>query len=279
MRAQDATAIGTIGIIMGWWNAFNGPFVARWADSGALNRRVPCFASWGRRAPWLLLGAPLLMAGTVLMWLPPAFDDVTLLVWYTMCYFLVINGGTATLQAYLSGIQELYGTGRLRARAIANQQPFVITTFILVAVGLPLIAFTQDSVPDNGSCCLAPSHPDCGSPPPCSCYANASAEFTASAANLSSFYAPAYAEACSAHLADLAATGAAGAAGAAGARDTACAGIGEGRGHRGRFGAAAAVLGVIGLFALLAVRPLRRTRRTAPARDTDAAPLGSCQVS
>ena len=45
MRAQDATAIGTIGIIMGWWNAFNGPFVARWADSGALNRRVPCFAS------------------------------------------------------------------------------------------------------------------------------------------------------------------------------------------------------------------------------------------
>ena len=110
---QDATAIGTIGIIMGWWNAFNGPFVARWADSGALNRRVPCFASWGRRAPWLLLGAPLLMAGTVLMWLPPAFDDVTLLVWYTMCYFLVINGGTATLQAYLSGIQELYGTGRL----------------------------------------------------------------------------------------------------------------------------------------------------------------------
>ena len=80
MRAQDATAIGTIGIIMGWWNAFNGPFVARWADSGALNRRVPCFASWGRRAPWLLLGAPLLMAGTVLMWLPPAFDDLTLLV-------------------------------------------------------------------------------------------------------------------------------------------------------------------------------------------------------
>ena len=113
MRAQDATAIGTIGIIMSWWNAFNGPFVARWADSGALNRRVPCFASWGRRAPWLLLGAPLLMAGTVLMWLPPALDDVTLLVWYTMCYFLVVNGGTATLQAYLSGIQELYGTGRL----------------------------------------------------------------------------------------------------------------------------------------------------------------------
>ena len=55
MRAQDATAIGTIGIIMGWWNALNGPFVARWADAGALNRRVPFFASWGRRR---LLKAP-----------------------------------------------------------------------------------------------------------------------------------------------------------------------------------------------------------------------------
>ena len=37
--------------------------------------------------------------------------------------------------------------GRLRARAIANQQPFVILTFILVGVGLPLIAFTQESIP------------------------------------------------------------------------------------------------------------------------------------
>ena len=33
------------------------------------------------------------------------------------------------------------------ARAIANQQPFVILTFILVGVGLPLIAFTQESIP------------------------------------------------------------------------------------------------------------------------------------
>jgi|TARA_B110000196_G_C20533450_1_gene381081 Na+/melibiose symporter-like transporter len=82
---------------MGWWNALNGPFVARWADSGMLNRHVPWFASWGRRAPWLLLGTPLLMAGTVMMWLPPALDDTTLLVWYALCYFLVINGGTASL--------------------------------------------------------------------------------------------------------------------------------------------------------------------------------------
>ena len=51
----------------------------------------------GRRAPWLLLGTPLLMAGTVLMWLPPALDDATLLAWYALCYFLVINGGTASL--------------------------------------------------------------------------------------------------------------------------------------------------------------------------------------
>ena len=47
--SQDATAIGTIGFFFGWFNAFNGPFVAHWADSGLLNRRVPFFASWGHR--------------------------------------------------------------------------------------------------------------------------------------------------------------------------------------------------------------------------------------
>ena len=49
VRDQDAAAIGTIGFFWGWFNAFNGPFVAHWADSGLLNRRVPFFASWGRR--------------------------------------------------------------------------------------------------------------------------------------------------------------------------------------------------------------------------------------
>ena len=54
--------------------------------------------------------------------------------------------------------------GRLRARAIANQQPFVVTTFLLVGAGLPIIAFSY--TPDNGLCCIAPSNPDCGAPPP-----------------------------------------------------------------------------------------------------------------
>ena len=151
MRAQDATAIGTIGIIMGWWNAFNGPFVARWADSGALNSRVPCFASWGRRAPWLLLGAPLLMAGTVLMWLPPAFDDVTLLVWYTMCYFLVINGGTATLQAYLSGIQELYGTGRLLTLTLTLSLTPTLTLALTLTLTLTLTLALNSNSNSNPS--------------------------------------------------------------------------------------------------------------------------------
>ena len=59
--------------------------------------RILRHSTAGRRAPWLLLGTPLLMAGTVLMWLPPALDDFTLLAWYALCYFLVINGGTASL--------------------------------------------------------------------------------------------------------------------------------------------------------------------------------------
>ena len=36
----------------------------------------------GRRAPWLLLGTPLLVLGTTLLWLPPALDQASLIGWY-----------------------------------------------------------------------------------------------------------------------------------------------------------------------------------------------------
>ena len=150
----DATAIGTIGIIMGWWNALNGPFVARLSDAGSINRCMPCFANWGRRAPWLLLGTPIVILGTTLMWLPPAYDRTTLAAWYAFCYFLVINGGTANLQSFLAGIAELEGTGDARARQLAMQQPFIVASFLVGGVVVPLIAytFTPEVVPH---CCFA----------------------------------------------------------------------------------------------------------------------------
>jgi len=118
-----AGAIGAVGIFMGWWNALNGPFIARWSDAGYLNKlRVFSPAeNWGRRAPWLLSGTPLVILGTSLMWLPPGRDDAWLISWYALCYFLVVNGVTMQLQAYLASVQELFTTGVGRARAIARQ--------------------------------------------------------------------------------------------------------------------------------------------------------------
>lgn len=123
-------SLSAVGIVMGFVDAFNGPLVATMADRGALNRWLPCFPmrTWGRRAPIMLLGTPLMVAGPTLMWLAPSRAAGALVAWYALCYFLSVNGVTLTLQSYLASIQELFASGDERARAIYRQTPFMVLT-------------------------------------------------------------------------------------------------------------------------------------------------------
>lgn len=168
-----AGSIGVIGIVMGWWNALNGPFIARWSDAGYLNR-LGIFSpveKWGRRAPWLLTGTPLVIFGTSLMWLPPYKSEAWLLAWYALCYFMVVNGVTMQLQAYLASVQELFTTGVARGRAIARQAPFLTAAFLMAGV-LPLIVFSF--TPDTtAKCCISPRSGCPTGELPCVCYRDA----------------------------------------------------------------------------------------------------------
>ena len=70
----DATVVGAIGVIFGFFNAVNGIPIADAADAGVLNRRCRrCFppSRWGRRAPWILIGVPVAAIGAFMMWVPP----------------------------------------------------------------------------------------------------------------------------------------------------------------------------------------------------------------
>mmetsp|Transcript_24285 Transcript_24285/g.71810 ORF Transcript_24285/g.71810 Transcript_24285/m.71810 type:complete len:365 (-) Transcript_24285:108-1202(-) len=168
--------LSIVNIVMGWWNALNGPFIARWADAGVLNR-LSLFSpaeAWGRRAPWILLGTPLAIAGTAAIWVPPSHEEGALVAWYAGSYFLLVNGVTAQMQAYLASIQELFTTGASRKRAIARQVPF-LTVSQLVSAVLPVIAFSY--TPDTTETCCIPAsgcpQPDEHDSLPCVCYRDA----------------------------------------------------------------------------------------------------------
>eukprot|EP00966_Prymnesium_polylepis_P260064 6007352-Prymnesium_polylepis.1 len=96
----DVSSLALVGIVMGLVDAFNGPLIARWADAGLINR-LRCFPTgrWGRRAPLMVIGVPLMVAGPTLMWLAPSRDRTVLTLWYALCYLCVVNGVTITLQS------------------------------------------------------------------------------------------------------------------------------------------------------------------------------------
>ena len=149
----DVSSLSIIGVVMGFWDAFNGPFLARFADAGIVNR-LPCFpaARWGRRAPLMLMGTPLMLLGPTVMWLAPSRDRTVLAFWYALCYFLMVNGVTVTLQSYLASIQELFPTGGERAIAVVRQTPFIVLTYILGGALPYVIAF--GATPASNACDL-----------------------------------------------------------------------------------------------------------------------------
>ena len=174
-------SLATVGIVCGLIDAFTGPLIAQMADSALLNK-LSCFplAGWGRRAPLILMGTPLLIAGPSLMWLAPNKDRFTLGVWYAMCYMLLVGGSQLTLQSYLSSIQELFPTGGERALAVVRQTPFMVLTYIIAGAGPAILAFTANPSTE-GSCCLTARY-DCLEIPPCACFATGVTASSASAA-------------------------------------------------------------------------------------------------
>ena len=258
----DVTAMGLIQTVAAFVDAFNGPFVAHMADSGALNRFLPgCFplGSWGRRAPLMLLGCPLMMAGPTLMWLLPSRDLAG--GWYAMCFFLFVNGNTVTLQSYLASIQEIFGNGRERALAVVRQTPFTVITGA-AAGGVMLLAFTVN--PDLGDRCCVTAGYDCldAPTPPCGCFAAPAAGMDAAGAGAGvdgpTGYDAAFLSVCGASLPANQS-----AAGIAASRDAACSLPGI---DRPRFGVCAFFTALLGLLLCGAVPPSRQAARLSAAR-------------
>ena len=83
------------------WDAVNDPLV------GSLSDRTR--SRWGRRRPWIGVGALLLVGGMALMWMPdPPFDGQVSLMLWTMGTYIVYNSiQTMIMVPYISMSSEV----------------------------------------------------------------------------------------------------------------------------------------------------------------------------
>ena len=163
-----ASGLGSIGIALAIYSIFIGFPIARLADAGTLNK-LWCFplSRFGRRGPWIALGAPVLALCTLLYMVKVTDDPVGLLAYYTVLSIGLLNAYTAINQSTLSVLQETMITDIQKTSQTLMLIPFELLGSLMAAVILPAITFTVQ--PDTiDSCCIQPLI-KCGKPL-CACY-------------------------------------------------------------------------------------------------------------
>lgn len=121
-------AIGTVGAVL---------LVARLVDMftdpiiGTASDYLP--TRWGRRYPWLLLGAPMLMTGSWFLFVPPPDADAAYLLLWSLVTYL---GWTLVILPYTALGAEISDDYHVRSRIAVSREGFVIVGTLL-AVGIP----------------------------------------------------------------------------------------------------------------------------------------------
>ncbi|MDF2541368.1 MAG: conserved rane protein of unknown function [Herbinix sp.] len=95
---------------------------------------------WGRRRPWLVIGAPLLALGLIAFYNPPAFQSGNSL----FIYFLLIYIVTGTIDSLVNAnygalFPDLFKTDAQRASTNAMRQAFQLVAMILSIALTPVI--------------------------------------------------------------------------------------------------------------------------------------------
>ncbi|MDX1442143.1 MAG: MFS transporter [Gammaproteobacteria bacterium] len=127
--AEDiGIAIGTVGTVL---------LVARLVDMftdpliGTASDYLP--TRWGRRYPWLLAGAPMLMAGSWYLFVPPTDAGAGYLLLWSLVTYL---GWTLVILPYTALGAEISDDYHVRSRITVSREGFVILGTLL-AVGIP----------------------------------------------------------------------------------------------------------------------------------------------
>lgn len=133
----DLRVIGTVFLLAKLWD------VATDIGFGYLSDRFP--TRWGRRRPWLVVGAPLMMVCTYMIFVPESGVSATyLFVWLLLAYI----GWTMITLSHLSWSAELSSDYHERSRIQAWLKAFGVAGMlfvVLVPVAIENIAALKDA--------------------------------------------------------------------------------------------------------------------------------------
>ena len=91
---------------------------------------------FGRRKPWLVMGVPLMLAGTVMIFMPPDGIGIGHLLFWTMLMYL---GWTMVTLPYGAWGAELSTVYHQRSRVVASREGFVLIGLFLAALAPALV--------------------------------------------------------------------------------------------------------------------------------------------
>lgn len=169
-------AIGYMGAIMGVYNMLNGVPIAVMADRGTLNERFPTIfpiETWGRRAPWIVIGLPINALAVLMVLFPPLEQGSDWVPeWYGLMLAVYFTGHTASTQQFYALPQELCANKKEVASLFSLIAPAYLISGQLMAYVPALIYAVRPTVGGAMNCCADP-YTDCTTRPNCGCYLNA----------------------------------------------------------------------------------------------------------
>lgn len=125
-------AVGAVLLFARLWDVISDPLIGWLSDRG----HGPISRRWGRRRPWIVAGAPLMMAACWMLFAPPAGAGIAhLLVWSIALYL----GWTMMILPLTALSAELSGDYDERSRIAAWRESFTLAGTLATLGGLALL--------------------------------------------------------------------------------------------------------------------------------------------
>ncbi|GAA4399989.1 MFS transporter [Fodinibacter luteus] len=140
----DVRAYGTVMAVYAVLDAVDNPVLGHLSDRTRTR--------WGRRRPWLVVGAVLLTAGLVgFFWAPSTLDGVALVAWFAFFAILCEAADSMYAANYNALLPELFRDEHRRAGANSLRQAFQLIGFAIALAATPALTTSVFGAEDSPS--------------------------------------------------------------------------------------------------------------------------------